>query len=530
MRPMLRFSLTLPLSFLFLLSACGDDDGMRPIDSGMMTVDGGGTDTGPRPDSGGTDAGTVELATCDMPRVLEGTIGTVSISGDTTRGAEGSRDLGPSCGNTEAARWAPQEVIQYEVPGTGPTAVTATLLTDGTPMSFDTVIQLRTDCTMIPEGGLLPTCFDDSGPGEFRSEAVATLEGGSTVYFIVTGYTETPVMDGMDRGPYQLDVTARANELPVITGGEVLVIGERGRVVVSGMDADMDPFGFAAEFQDAAGMPVDLNGDSMVDDSDRLAGAFDNLDAIADMASYTGESTVDGLGTAITDASATQASVQLIDAAFGVGEAMTLTVRMVNEVGFGDACDADNICAPTLTCTAGTCQASAEVTAACTAATPIVVTPPTTTTTTATATGMLEAGPGALAGSCGDTSGAESLHTVAVPAGNFDLVARTDLAGTGETDTILYVRSTCQDPSTEAACNDDIDFAGGVVASAVEVMDVAAGTYTIAVEPFGTLDAAASYELEVGLRPVLATGATCDPMGVMNRCAGGACPASMLCP
>jgi hypothetical protein len=526
LHPTLRFFLA--PSAMLLLAACGDDDGMRPIDSGMMMVDGAAADTGPRRDAG-TDAGeTVELASCDMPRTLEGTIGTVSVSGDTTLGAEGERDLGPACGNADAPRWAPQEVIAYEVPGTGPTAVTATLVTDGTPESFDTVIQLRTDCTMIPAAALLPTCFDDTAEG-VRSEAMATVEGGTTLFIIVTGYAETPVTDATDRGPYQLDVTARANELPAVTGGEVLVIGSRARVVVDGMDADMDPFGFVAAFQDAAGMPVDLNADGAADDGDRVAGAFDNLDELAGMAAYTGVATIDDLGTLLTDASATQAEVQLIDDGFGVGAAMTLMVRAVNEVGFGEACDMDNICAETLTCTAATCQATAEVTAACAAATPIVVTPPTTTTTTATASGMFAAGAGALAGSCGPT-GSESIHTVTVPAGSYDLLARTDLAGTADTDTILYVRSTCQDPSTELACNDDIDFAAGTISSAVEVMDAAAGTYSIVVEPFGELDAAAPYELEVALRPVLATGAACDPMGVMNRCAGGACPAGMVCP
>jgi hypothetical protein len=39
------------------------------------------------------------------------------------------------------------------------------------------------------------------------------------------------------------------------------------------------------------------------------------------------------------------------------------------------------------------------------------------------------------------------------------------------------------------------------------------------------------FELRVSLRPVLATGAPCDPDGVNDRCAAGACPAgTMVCP
>ena len=49
-------SITAVSSLLLVLAACGDDDGMVPIDSGSGGGDSGGTDAG-RPDAGGTDAG-----------------------------------------------------------------------------------------------------------------------------------------------------------------------------------------------------------------------------------------------------------------------------------------------------------------------------------------------------------------------------------------------------------------------------------------------------------------------------------------
>jgi hypothetical protein len=39
----------------------------------------------------------------------------------------------------------------------------------------------------------------------------------------------------------------------------------------------------------------------------------------------------------------------------------------------------------------------------------------------------------------------------------------------------------------------------------------------------------APFAMEVSLRPVLASGATCDMTGANNRCAGGAC-AGGTCP
>jgi hypothetical protein len=204
-------------------------------------------------------------------------------------------------------------------------------------------------------------------------------------------------------------------------------------------------------------------------------------------------------------------------------------VRVLNEVGLGATCDDTNVCATGLMCTSAVCTAPAEVTTACAGATAIAVTPPTTTTTTGSATGSLAAGTGVLMGSCGPTEGSEALYTVTVPAGSFDLIARTDLDGTMDTDTIVYVRSTCADPLTEVACNDDVG--GGVLGSRAEVTDASPGTYTIAVEPYGEGAADQPFELEVGLRPILAAGTACDPAGEMNRCAGMPCDASsMMCP
>ena len=111
------------------------------------------------------------------------------------------------------------------------------------------------------------------------------------------------------------------------------------------------------------------------------------------------------------------------------------------------------------------------------------------------------------------------------------MVARTDLPGTGDTDTMLYLRGSCADPTTEVACNDDIDLGAMVYTSHLELLDAPAGDYVLIVEqwaPNPTADAGA-FALEVALRPVLATAATCDNAGILNRCAAGPC-AGAVCP
>jgi len=159
--------------------------------------------------------------------------------------------------------------------------------------------------------------------------------------------------------------------------------------------------------------------------------------------------------------------------------------------------------------------------------------------TSATVTGSVPAMAGSIDdnGVCdSDTEGAEVLYQLTVPVAvapvtAYDVVLDTENATTGEGDTIVYLQSTCGDPETTGECNDDIDLEGMNYASHLETNAVAAGTHTVVVEGYGVLMAALAFELEVSLRPVLATGTACDPAGVMNRCAAGACPAATpVCP
>ena len=138
-------------------------------------------------------------------------------------------------------------------------------------------------------------------------------------------------------------------------------------------------------------------------------------------------------------------------------------------------------------------------------------------------------------------TGPEAIYTLVVPGTGgvpttpVDILVTTDVTATdADTDTVLYVRGSCGEPATEPAdaCSDDI--AADNYHSSVEVRDATARTYAIVADLYGaaTTTAATAFGVQVTFRPVLATGTACDPMGLQNRCATGACPAgaSSVCP
>lgn len=495
------------------LVACGDDDVTPPA------VD-AGTDAGamPMPDSG-TDAGMMMVpGVCDAVRMVAGTMGTTTVTGDTSMVTTRPRDLGPDCGNAMAARSEPQEVIAYTVPGTGPVGLRLSLRNPGTAADFLSILQVRDACATVPTAG--HTCFltnDD----DWRAQGAVMADGGSVVYIVVTGYAEPPAGLGVvTTGPWELTIETVANTAPTLTHGSAWYSGDAVELAVTGAD-DGAIDSYSAPLLDAAGMPVDVNGDGA---ADSFGGAF--LSAVMG-SPFTAFDRYNGLRELLTTAAVTQLSVTVTDE-FGL-ESAPLMVAFGDAVGAGDACGAMAYCAVGLDCVSMLCAPQAPVAAACAAATPITIATPTTTTTTAMVSGSVPTGAGVLAASCTRAPEGEVLYTIAVPAGAFDLLATTNVTGTGMTDTVLSLRSACADPTSEVACDDDIDYSGGVASSAIEVRDIAAGTYTMIVEQYATPGAAGPFGLQVSLRPVLAMGAACDMAGVMNRCAGGACAAG-VCP
>ncbi len=196
--------------------------------------------------------------------------------------------------------------------------------------------------------------------------------------------------------------------------------------------------------------------------------------------------------------------------------------------GFGEDCSAEDVmCADGFTCTDDVCAVSAEVATACEAASAegaVTVAAAVTFDAVVPATGEEEEG--LFTGTCGSTAGLETLHTVTVPAGEFDLLAAT-ATDDEDADSVVYIQNPCG--AETVACNDDF---GGELTSRAVVENAAAGTYTIVVEAFGGAEAATTFATTVSLRPVVAAGAACDPEEVMNRCATSACPeeGAAVCP
>lgn len=505
------------LAATLAMAGCGDDDGMTTPDAGMGADAGPGMDSGPMEvDSGpGDDAGTGGEASCAMPRELTLEMGEQTLTGDTS-GLGSDETLSEGCGSEPA----PQEVLELTIPGTGQKGVLFNLVNDAT--AFDTVVEVRTGACDSTDGAM---CFDDAFPGLIvQSAGRFVVEGGSTVYLIVTGF------DAAAAGPWEMAVEVADAQPPTISGGDARrVETTRYDFQIMGGDPDGDAIGILVEFlaDDGTVIGVDRDEDPATpDQTEFFAGFVDDLE---------GETTFDATARledealVTATASATQVRARVVDRFELESDTTDLAITDVTESGRGETCGATAVCADGYDCIGGTCQIPTETVTACTGATMIPITPGAS-TVTETRTGSVEPGPSYLRATCGDTSGPEVLYRVAVPAtGTYDLIASTDNAATGAADTVVHVQSDCGDPASEVACDDD----GGEEFRSVAVVEAApTGTYTIAVEIYGGPEAATPFELDVSLRPVLEAGAACDPAGEMNRCATGDCPSSgdAVCP
>ncbi len=484
------------------------------------------------PDGGGT--GRRALPGCVNPEVVEGRLGTTSVSIDTRNGEAGLVPL--SC--TTAGSPAPQWVVAYRVPGTETVAIEVSTVNAGTDVNFDTVIAVRRSCLPRSVDERAESCFDD-GVREGRSRGSFLAEGGETLYLFVTGYG-TMYMGRADEGLAQLEITASALTPPTLESASVLVTGDMVRVEVEGGDEGRDATGVYLTFHGPAGDLLDLDADGAFDDDDVLTGDFDR--PVLGTSTFSETATL----TTATTGGASFARVRIVDRAGVLSErVLTVPARAGSIVSLGEACDATRICGAELVCDAlMLCAPAPDRVAACAAATVMALEAPTDgRATTATEQSVLTAGAGLFTAQCSPdfSGGTEDLYLIQVPPGRFDVILTTDSEGSsGDTpldpDTILYVRRTCADATATSAledeCNDDIE-ASVNQRSTVEVLDVGDVSFTAFVEMYNGAPEGPGvrYELAATLRPVLESGASCDPAGVENRCADGGCVvATRTCP
>lgn len=513
----------LPASSLLALAWLGCGPGSAPLDVG--------------------EAG-VGLPSCAAPLVVAGRTGLVSLMLDTRGGPPG---LVPLPCTSAAASLAPQVVVAYDVPGSGPQAIELSTANAGTDGNFDTLVAVRGDRCMPERTDEDPLyCFDDeTGTREFRGHGSFVAEGGERVYIVVTGWGGM-YQGRADEGLVQLDIDAQPVTPPTIDEASALVTPDSIRIDVRGGDAGRDASGVVLTFHGPAGELVDVNGDGLFDAGDVVTGDFDRPVVGATTFAETATLASTGTGGAAT------IGVRIIDRAGVLSDRTIATpARVGRVVGIGEGCDATNVCGPELACDGTSmCAPAPDRALACAAPTVLELTAPTDgRATTATRQSVLTAGPGLFSAPvlCEDsgtpheaTGGREDLYALHVPAGRFDLILTTDSPGTAgasprEPDTILYVRRSCGDALSAIAteCNDDIETDVNL-RSRVVLSDLSDVTLTAFVEIFnGAPDDGDGlrYEIAATLRPVLDTGASCDPAGIENRCTLGECPvATRMCP
>lgn len=444
------------------------------------------------------------LGTCAAPRafmVMPDQM--LTITGDTTDGPAGPLELG-ACGEQVAAFRGPQDVLAIRIGGTGERAVRLSLRQENTSVTFDTLLQARSVCTTAPERD---RCFDDVGL-DVRSEGGVMVNGGDTLYVVVTA-ADT------DNERYELLVESTTNAAPTLTAASFVRVGDASsEIVVSGADTNSNIVGVGFQLLDAAGAPISIAGVGAPADVGPFFVPFEPSISTATFSNVllTGEGSMFAppIGAAVS-------ARIFVNDFFGARSApMDVAIRDITVVPLGGACDATRRCAVPNECTGGVCVASSAAGPLCAAATTVtLMTPLAGTAQSVSVNAMLPAGAGALGG-CDGAEGGEVAFNVTVPEGAFDLTARTINPGTSDSlDTVVFVRETCTDASTELTCDDD-EF--GDPRSNMQLNNVSAGTYTVVVGSLGVLSAATPARVDFRLRPLLAAGDLCDPMSVDNRC------------
>ncbi|MCC7542909.1 MAG: hypothetical protein IT379_42225 [Deltaproteobacteria bacterium] len=469
---------------------------------------------------GGED-GSTAAPTCDAPLAVDQDSQSVKVD---TRGAdENALQLRECWGADAALSGARQAVLAYTAPGVGQTR---TRIDVEAVTGMDAVLAIRRGGCSAPTEA---RCYD---LGQTGSITIPTM-GGETLHVLVTGRaTDTP--GTVDSGEVRVTFLPEPASAPRLDSAYVEVFQGRMFAELTGQDADGDVMGALFRWMDASGDVIAL--DALTADERDLV-TFD----ADERGSTSFETTATALDyTALETADVRAAEIVLLDELGNESAPERVEVVRPMEVHYQDSCDSPGEvppfrrCARQLVCREGTCQAPTEIEAACAAATPVEIPTPTTETTAVRDEGELVPGAGVIhgLGACERAPGLERMYRVVVPEGRFDLIARTDVNGRGEgymEDDLIYFRRDCLDPGSQPAEGGCIDSGPR---SRLELLDAEPGTYTVFVEDFDGVDAGDVYPyvLELALRPVLASGAACDPEGLRNRCAGGPCSAGETCP
>jgi len=505
----------------------------------------------PTPDAGDpVDAGPklppvepVVPSPCDEDRVLPEDFNGNTVTFTVDTGDEALEDLRPvdigmSCGNPDSDEWAPQQVVQVTVPGTGKKSLAVDTRRAATDDGFLTVVQVRRTCDTLPTTSIPPHCIGPTNT-ELQARGVFPVEGGETLFLVFTGY---PGFDGQQledgttvtsRGRMSVKLDVADAKVPVLTSAEANFVGKAFELRLAGTDDDEDAIGGVAELLAADGSIIDINGDGRGDDQDVIADSFDGLTAPLDTFDHT--ITIAGAREDFERLGVTKVRVRALDETYWTSEPRELSIGQLTAVGVNGTCNATARCSPGLTCDAGTCLAPAAATNSCAAGTDVALAPPDdlTAASIVVPSQVLTSGNGGLEATCAPTAGKELVYNIAVPAtGKWDLVATTAVGRVPvATDTVLSIRSSCADSSTELACNDEIAVQQDSRSLVTAEVTGLGAAYVVADYYQGIASGTKTFSIQFTLRPVLTSGATCDADQRLNRCDRGYCNVDTLkCP
>jgi hypothetical protein len=286
----------------------------------------------------------------------------------------------------------------------------------------------------------------------------------------------------------------------------------------TGTDAEGDASAVRFSFLDATGALIVLTEDdaTFVDQSPDVPFGTDT--------SFTRKMrlTADSLFDPTAEGAAVTVRLAIVDAAGNVSNSIDAPIEINPTLGnAGDVCGSGvNYCDTDFTCVDATCAAPANQASECAAAdASTAITASTETMVT------LLASTGEFEGSCGFTMGHnEEVLKITLDADSH-LVASTDATPSADTlDSYIYLRSACAVPSSEIACNDDIDFSAGNARSTLDIPSLPAGTYYLYIDgSLASADGSATVTGDVGVSITItankAAGAACNP--TTDSCVAG---------
>lgn len=280
----------------------------------------------------GTDAAIPDagppLACSTTTRVTPALDEVVTVMFDTRTTTTRPRDLGLACGNSDPElRWAPQEVIELVVPGSGQLALSIDTSGPGSEFTFNTVVQVRRDCERVPTSLFPPVCFDEDALG-FQAVGATPVMGGETVFILVTGHSEPE--RGVDMGPVQVDLQVFDNEAPSLVSASLSLNGFDATIVASGNDPDRNMAGVTLNFYRADGSLLDIYGDGVADEEqDAFPITYDPAPRTADysVSVRVPGSASGGLAPYLRAVRAATARVRAFDQAYFVSEPITIPIE-----------------------------------------------------------------------------------------------------------------------------------------------------------------------------------------------------------